>query len=165
MTKSQSALLSVITIACAWIFAGIFFIRPAGPPEGEAVSAVHEIRQDDESTILERSEANPPNRVEVVPVEAPDTWLSRLIELQSLPEGSLAEITAKHDAIQAVLNEPRPKKTAVRIKPGVDWRAERRAQNPELACVGDDLFRLRKLIREMRYAEYLSAQDPSSSLR
>jgi hypothetical protein len=170
MRTPRSALLSMIVVCVAGILAIILFVRPGRSPEGDAPPAVHDVRQHnsgartarpDEDPILDSSEDSPSARIEAVPIEAKDTLLSRLLELQSLPEGSLEEITAKHDAIQAVLSEPRPKKNVIQIKPGVDWKAERRAQNPELACVGDDLFRLKKAIREMRYAEYLSSQEPA----
>lgn len=174
MTRSRSALLSMITVCCVGILAILLLVRPGGAPEGAAPSAIQDVRQRDTASqparlevdpILEHTEGNPPDRIEAVSLEPQDSWLSRLIELQSLPEGSLTEITSKHDAIQAVLSEPRPKKTPIRLQPGVDWKAQRRAENPELACVVDDLFRLKKAIREKRYAEYLSAQDHSASGR
>jgi len=108
---------------------------------------------------LDPSEPGATARTEEATIETPELLADRFAKLSALPEGTLADMTTKLEAYQAALTELSPRRTVIRMKPGVDWKAEWRCQHPELAAARDDRFRLEKLVREKRYAEYLASRE------
>jgi hypothetical protein len=103
---------------------------------------------------LDRPEASPFARTEAAPIPS---FCERIDPVLALPESTSAEVTSKRVALQAVLVEVAPKGTIHRLRPGLDWKTQERAANPDLWAASDELFRLQKLEREMRYADYLAA--------
>ena len=115
-----------------------------------------------EATVLDPVEAPEIARAEAAPVPC---LADVLAPVYALPESTPADVTAKREALQAALVEHAPKKAVLRIRPGVDWKAEQRAKNPEFSAAGDEMFRLKKLERDTRYEEYVAAKKRAGAAR
>lgn len=148
----------LLVLGCAGILVLVLLTGPAiqvreNPTTRAGGVEGSDLALDREVPPLDTPDPLPPTRTQAAP-----TFGERVAVVLALPETTVDQVTTKREALEALMTETAPKGKVLRLKQGLDWKAKERCEDPERWAAGDEVFRLRKLERDTRYADYLASR-------